>query len=67
MRDIDQLLAHVHDAEIEICEGPTPPKREGGPGWRIRRHDLPDAIGRPRFEFKFLSHGRSVVPAKAKR
>ena len=28
MRDLDQLLAHVHDAEIEICEGPTPPKRE---------------------------------------
>jgi hypothetical protein len=29
MRDLDHLLAHVHDAEIEICEGPTPPKREG--------------------------------------
>jgi hypothetical protein len=29
MRDLDQLLAQVHDAEIEICEGPTPPKREG--------------------------------------
>ena len=29
MRDLDQLLTHVHDAEIEICEGPTPPKREG--------------------------------------
>jgi hypothetical protein len=29
MRDLDQLLVHVHDAEIEICGGPTPPKREG--------------------------------------
>jgi uncharacterized C2H2 Zn-finger protein len=29
MRDLDQLLAHVHDAEIEICEEPAPPKREG--------------------------------------
>jgi hypothetical protein len=29
MRDLDQLLAHVHDAEIDICEGPTPPEREG--------------------------------------
>jgi hypothetical protein len=29
MRDPDQLLAQVHDAEIEICAGPTPPKREG--------------------------------------
>jgi hypothetical protein len=29
MRDLDQLLAHVHDAEIEICAGPTPPKPEG--------------------------------------
>jgi hypothetical protein len=26
---LDQLLVHVHDAEIEICEGPTPPKHEG--------------------------------------
>ena len=24
MRGLDQLLAHVHDAEIEICEGPSP-------------------------------------------
>jgi hypothetical protein len=24
LRDLDQLLAHVHDAEIEICEGPSP-------------------------------------------
>jgi hypothetical protein len=30
MRDLDQLLAHVHDAEIEIGEGPKPPAR-GGP------------------------------------
>jgi hypothetical protein len=29
MRDLGQLLAHVHDAEIEICGGPTLPKREG--------------------------------------
>jgi hypothetical protein len=27
MRDLDQLLAHVHDAEIEISEGSAPPKR----------------------------------------
>jgi hypothetical protein len=30
MRDLDQLLAHVHDAEIEISEDPGPPAR-GGP------------------------------------
>jgi hypothetical protein len=29
MRDLGQLLVHVHDAEIEICEGPEPPPREG--------------------------------------
>jgi hypothetical protein len=29
MRDLAQMLAHVHDAEIEICEGPEPPAREG--------------------------------------
>jgi hypothetical protein len=29
MRDLDQVLAHVHDAEIEIGEGPEPPAREG--------------------------------------
>jgi hypothetical protein len=23
-RDLDQMLAHVHDQEIEICEGPEP-------------------------------------------
>jgi hypothetical protein len=28
MRDLNQLLAHVHDAEIEICEGPTLPMHE---------------------------------------
>jgi hypothetical protein len=27
MRDLGQLLVHVHDAEIEICEGPEPPPR----------------------------------------
>jgi len=26
MRDLAQLLAHVHDAEIEIGEGPEPPR-----------------------------------------
>jgi hypothetical protein len=29
MRDLSQLLAHVHDAEIEIGEGSEPPRREG--------------------------------------
>jgi hypothetical protein len=28
MRDLHQVLAHVHDAEIEISEGPTPPPRQ---------------------------------------
>jgi hypothetical protein len=28
MRDLNQMLAHVHDAEIEISEGPELP-REG--------------------------------------
>jgi hypothetical protein len=27
MRDLTQMLAHVHDAEIEIGEGPEPPAR----------------------------------------
>ena len=27
-RDLAQMLAHVHDAEIEIGEGPEPPPRE---------------------------------------
>jgi hypothetical protein len=27
MRDLDQVLAHVHDAEIEIREGPEPPRQ----------------------------------------
>jgi hypothetical protein len=26
MRDLGQVLAHVHDAEIEIGEGPGPPR-----------------------------------------
>jgi hypothetical protein len=30
MRDLAQILAHVHDAEIEIGEGLEPPAR-GGP------------------------------------
>jgi hypothetical protein len=25
MRDLGQVLAHVHDAEFEISEGPEPP------------------------------------------
>jgi hypothetical protein len=29
MRDLTQVLAHVHDAEIEIGEGPEPPARDG--------------------------------------
>jgi hypothetical protein len=29
MRDLAQMLAHVHDQEIEICEGPEPPQHEG--------------------------------------
>jgi hypothetical protein len=29
MRDLGQVLAHVHDAEIEIGEGPEPPMLRG--------------------------------------
>jgi len=29
VRDLDQVLTHVHDAEIEISEGPEPPPRQG--------------------------------------
>jgi uncharacterized C2H2 Zn-finger protein len=29
MRDLGQILVHVHDAEIEISEGPEPPPRSG--------------------------------------
>jgi uncharacterized C2H2 Zn-finger protein len=29
MRDVLQIVEHIHDAEIEICEGPEPPAREG--------------------------------------
>jgi hypothetical protein len=29
MRDLGQVLAHVHDAEIEKCEGSDSPPREG--------------------------------------
>jgi len=28
MRDLGQILAHVHDAEIEIGEGPEPPAKK---------------------------------------
>jgi hypothetical protein len=27
MRDLAQILAHLHDAEIEIGEGPEPPRK----------------------------------------
>jgi hypothetical protein len=27
MRDLAQIQAHIHDAEIEICEGPGPPRQ----------------------------------------
>ncbi len=26
MRDLGEVLAHVHDADIEIIEGPAPPR-----------------------------------------
>jgi hypothetical protein len=29
MRDLGQILAHVHDAEIEIGEDQEPPARQG--------------------------------------
>ena len=29
MRDLGQILVHVHGAEIEISEGPGPPPRDG--------------------------------------
>ena len=29
LRDLGQVLAHVHDLEIEICENPDSPPREG--------------------------------------
>jgi uncharacterized C2H2 Zn-finger protein len=29
MRDLCQVLEHVHDADIEIVEGPLPPAHEG--------------------------------------
>jgi hypothetical protein len=28
MRKLDQALAHLHDGEFEISEGPTPPAGE---------------------------------------
>ncbi len=31
MRDLGQLLAHVHDAEIEIGAGPEPPSARRAP------------------------------------
>jgi hypothetical protein len=29
MRDLGQILVHMHDAEIEICEAPELPLRKG--------------------------------------
>jgi hypothetical protein len=29
MRDLHEVLAHVHEAEMEISEGPESPPREG--------------------------------------
>ena len=29
MRNLGQVLAHVHDREIETGQGPEPPRREG--------------------------------------
>jgi len=29
LRDLDQILVHFHDAEIEISEGPEPPPPKG--------------------------------------
>jgi hypothetical protein len=29
MRDLGQIMVHVHDADIEISEGPEPPARDG--------------------------------------
>jgi hypothetical protein len=29
IRNLSQILAHIHDAELEIGEGPQPPQREG--------------------------------------
>jgi hypothetical protein len=28
MRDLGQVLAHVHDAEIEVSEGPAPSRKD---------------------------------------
>jgi hypothetical protein len=58
MRDLGQLLARVHDAEIEISEGPEPLPREG-PVRRAAKHPAEDqpkrcphmsAIGQTPFE-----------------
>src|SRR6267378_4528457 len=38
MRDLAQILAHVHDAEIEISEGPELPRK--GPAARISRNEM---------------------------
>jgi hypothetical protein len=35
MRNLAQMLAHVHDAEIEIGEGPEPPARERPLQWTM--------------------------------
>jgi uncharacterized C2H2 Zn-finger protein len=28
MRDLAQVVEHIHDSEIEVLEGPIPPPRE---------------------------------------
>jgi hypothetical protein len=29
MRDLAQVVEHIHDSEIEVLVGPVPPRREG--------------------------------------
>jgi hypothetical protein len=29
MRDLAQVIEHIHDSEIEVLQGPVPPPREG--------------------------------------
>ena len=36
-RDLCMILAHLHGAEIEVDEGPTPPQREDSP---VNRHHV---------------------------
>jgi CRISPR/Cas system type I-B associated protein Csh2 (Cas7 group RAMP superfamily) len=41
MRDLGQVLAHVHDAEIEISEGPEPLQPAGS----LRRSSCRSTLG----------------------